>query len=862
MTIRGKLNLPDFKITVEDAEDKGEKLKPLIVNVLKKLVDVSCELVQKQSNVSDRGRVAMDIFADLVSVLYKLPVLTPYAQVSRKSEVITTVYESFLAYVVSRHLDLKFDSLELEEVMKKLEGNNIKELVSKLREVMSGREVRSLYEALLNTPADTRPGYNFTSLASHLQLTSLLTWLLQTNSVDLNYLRVSSLLHDVGKLVSPRHHVKASIEILDEVLKEESCLKDQLEHVKSLVSTHHRDYDTIIRSADGLASSADRLSQLVEHYMREQGNQLKVSECYSLKREESFDCFDKHGKEEYEKASKTVYKYLVSQILKDSKALHEGDAKFFDYLRLEDLPKVPEPVLKKVVPGNLKGYLVYVDFPGVQKFITSFPKMREMSFASMLVDFVTSVYSFILLDQKLYSGKTRLPVEALISGYGGHSYIVVRKDEGVDKDKVEQALSQVIQPLDVRLHVAVVDFAYDNYVRNFQEIWEDILSQSPRRYLINWEEEELSLGLHLVCDYCGVRPVVHEIKERDQTIRLCSRCNTVREWSKNRGFMARAGARYVLGDMAIFPGEQAEEIFGEDYPSYAMEFIAGYKSPQDGKYVSLVKADGNRASTIFMTSVTLSDYVERSFRLDYGIKKAFQETVADLAKESEDLAGRVLSGVLYLGGDDLMLMMPSAVSVPFALAMFKRAEEYTGFTFKVGIVTVKPDHPVQFAYQAVNELMEKAKIKESNESSIAFLVFSTTLATAGVVLAEVERFSKDKFLQVSNSLKKVEEVLKVYQLDTFEKAVEMYNQPNKKGKKARDYLRPFEDLAVYSQVKPDYYDVVAYALRTMVRTDDPDDREVLKMLLKDVGRGGQFPILDYYFALKNFRVGTQGGQRD
>ncbi|WP_338602836.1 HD domain-containing protein [Sulfolobus tengchongensis] len=868
MVLRGKLVLPDFE--VKFVKWDAEKLKNEIINILVGFENISCELANNEQEI------ALNIYADMLSLLYKAPMIISHAPYKSSGYYISTAYEYFFTYVILRHLKKIDVNNDLEEILSILEDGRkvLKELFSYVN------TLRDIYEALLNTPSDTRPGYNFTSLASHLQLSSILVWLVQQSSVDLNYLRIAALLHDIGKLILPERHVTGSSEILDKVIERSQCLKSYLSRVKEIVEGHHSNLNTILTIADRLAASADRLSKVVEFGLNKEN--LSIKECYSSK-VNSYECIEKHGEKEYSEASKILYKYVLASLQNIEKTIkEEADAKFFEYLKIsDDILKATSSFKNEDQKEDEKkkpiGYLAYIDFPGIQKFITNFPNLRDMSFASLLVDFLTTVYSFMLLDNEFSKrGKSRIPAEALLSGYGGHSFIVIRSDI-TNEDNKEEFIRNIIvnnrelEKLDLKLNVKVVEFAYDNYVRNYNEIWDSIISKQYDRYLVNYTENVYSLGLHRVCDNCGIRPAV----DTDENQYLCDRCYLIRKLSKKRGFYARVNSQYMLQNgKTIHSYEFAKKYFGDEYQEYAMEFIAGNKSKEDNKYISLIKADGNRAGFIFKTCATFSDYVDRSFRLDYGIKKAFYETINELAEENEDLASRILSGVLYLGGDDIMILAPSIVAVPFSVTLFSKAEEYTGFTFKVGIISVKPDHPIQFAYRAVNELMESSKIARANKSSLACMVFSSTLATDNVILTEINRYKRkggDNLMVVSNDLSDVRELLELLKVvlsnsstsepNFFKIISNIYNEDNKEL--VRDSLRPLENLVSYAEsnlgTSKYFLGTLAYIITRKAKTEDNYERELINLLLKNLSeKEWNIPLYDYYFIVKSLRVGVGG----
>ena len=809
--------LPEMKVRFVD-EDYNKKALEDFLTAFKGIVDFACKLS------GEKSKIAIDIIADALTSVFKLPMILPPVYTESKNAV--TPFEYFFTYVIARHYrEFKVGSIkEFFDDLDK-ERRSLSELFNYLS------SLTNVYEALLNTPADTRPGFNFTSLASHLQMTSLLSWILQSGSVDLNYLRIASLIHDIGKLTDPEHHIKEAIEIMGRLYEgvKETCIKDEFERIRKLVEEHHSDYFSIVEKADWIASSMDRLSAIVKEVLDE-----RLKECYGKTAAEASKCFD--DEKQYEELSLRLYKIILKSVnpkatywdLKDVQGVSIGE-------------EVKEEEIKSCV-NNCDAWLLFIDFPGVQKFITDFPKLRDLSMASFLVDFLVSAYAFAYLDS--LNGKTKIPAEALLSAYGGHSYVIVRKD-------VNFPNTIPVKELEVELTVKRAPFMVNGKVLNYSTVREHMASLERS----SWEEKVYSYGLHRVCTSCGVRPASH--KEGNEE--LCDRCYLIRTLSKNRSFSAKVFSTYRIDGKGITPSELAKkfEMFGDEEKllENAMEFIAGYEKEEDTKYVALLKADGNNGGEIFKSVATFSDFVERSFKLDYGVKKAFRETIKEL--NDEGLIARVLAGVMYIGGDDVFLILPSRIAVPFAISFFTKAKEYTGFTFKVGVIAVKPTHPIQFAYQAVNELMESAKIEgKPSPNSIAVAVFSTTLATPGVVTRMIKYWNvKRGLMLIKNDMEKVKELLNTVGLDTFivykdDKGREEWEE------KVREALRPLEDVANYASDEENIYKVIAYMIRQKVRSGDESlDSKILSKVIKDGINTFTFPLLDYYFVIKSLRVG-------
>ena len=834
--------MPKFEVVMVD-EDRNKRAMDSLKQVLKAFLEFTCSLQEVEDE-----QTRFSVLSDLLSLIYKAPMLISHAPV-KESSTPTTAHEYFFTYVIARHYrdfntgdPLNFMA-ELEKERKRLDA--LFQYVAQLREV---------YEALLDTPADTRPGYNFTSLAAHLELTSLMVWLLQEGSLDLNYLRLAALLHDVGKLTAPEAHVREGSQLLQGL--GESCL--DMKRVLDLVEKHHDRLFSLVTRSDHLASASERLKDVVEREVQK----YRLRECFQMTARQAADCYSKY-RNEYIEASKKIYVSVLKSVMDEGQL---DDVKR-DQNKLPYLSEVESATRYELrePTGTQKtlGYLVYVDFPGIQRFLTDFPKLRDISFASLFVDFMVGVYAFARIDELFRQrSKSKLPAEALLSAYGGHSMIVVRAD--LPKEEIA-GLKIGSDKLEVNLDVRVADFASDAGIRNYNEIWEELESQAVGRFVVNWEEKVYSPGLHAVCSSCGVRPALAVDRSEDK---LCERCSSVRSESKIRGFSARVDTTYLVGGTPVKPRDSAGSM---DVNERAMEFIAGDRE-DEGRYAAVVKADGNNAGVIFRYNATFSEYLDKSFRLDYWMKRAFYDTLVKVG--DKDLQARILAGVQYVGGDDLFLIMPSLISIPFLVEMFKRVEEGTGFKFKVGVVAVKKDHPVQFAYRTSNELMKSSKYRlrtknrdeDGTVSTISCLVYSSTLATEGSVnrLKELWRGNLT-FVRFDNPLDNVEGLLKLVKID-LANAVKLWRgqspDPDVDPEDwARDKLRPLEEITGYS-LRNDPWTALSYMVRQRSREDDQYVREVTDFVLKSrkvEEHGGdftwKFPALDYREMIKTVRVG-------
>ncbi len=760
-TIRGVRG----KITDENKNREArEELKNLILKIM---------LTRKSDNV--------DLLTDYLSLIIKAPLLLPY--IPYEGDSLLNNFDFLTSYIVVRRNNYFKDGKELIDSKSVSPRDFIETLYGGKSEAYNS--LKLIFDALSQTPADTRPGLNIVPLSSHLTLTSLIGWLEQPYSTDLPYLRLASMLHDIGKLTSPSHHLKEGIRFMEEVIGElnkEGVEVDNLEKALHLISTHHN-ADTIVSRADRVASSADRLIEEVREIAKNVSECKPFLQCYEPG--QRAECMEgiKYDEKEYIACTEKIYLELKR------KGKEEEERK------------------------EIKGYLYFVDFPGVQSFINYFSNLRDLSAASFFVDYLSSIVPFLHLDN-LHKSKAFLPPEALLSSMGGHSYLVGRAD--VNPEDFVNAIKEdeIFKDLDVSLKVSYAPFYFDNSILQYASLQRIIRESNLNSLRVNIGEEILSYGLHKVCVSCGIRPAVYSDGEND----YCSRCYFVHSHSANRGAMAKLSSTFYVD------GKEWKYDKVED----PMEEIAG-----ESNYISVIKFDGNNAGEYFKNTLTFGEYTAKSFMVDYSVKSSYYEALKVSGNKMIPI------GTLYLGGDEGVIITPASVSIPFVLEFIKRAEEKTGMTFKVGIITAKYDHPIQFLITAVDKLMEESKYDNGEKSTVGVLTTSALL-TDKAVEEEITRYENVYSPKVT--------------LGEIESLFNLVEKLRKKDMLKHAVSKLEDSLEVYF-TSEDMLKLLAYLVRERSRVDD-DEKELFKIILKTY-REGKINLLGYYHILKTFILGER-----
>ncbi|AWR98664.2 hypothetical protein [Metallosphaera hakonensis] len=904
--MRGKLILTEGgEEVLEVDESKVEDTLNQIIDILADLANIIDILKADVSTIDVKQKIRL--YSDIVVAVFNFPMITGYSEVSGQGRrPLINSFEYLVAYALGRHIDIKPEEIygllkagKLMEALTKIDESQARQILNYLN---SKREkLAEIYEVLRKIPADTRPGYNISSLPSHMLLTSAIQWGLQQEGADLPILRLASVLHDVGKIKDYKNHVKGTEEFFNRLMKKLQVSEDfrrQLEYAAQKAKTHHQGEGYIDR-ADDMASMMDRIDPKnnpeigVKNILKELG----LNEVLNCMEKSDFDCIDNLKEDVYKDSTVKIFRRLEEK---------------FKKMRSQELP------LRDVKATSMN--LLYVDFQGVQKFINYFPKLKDLATASFLVDFLVSTLPFVILDAMIRGigneGKqgdsawkgNYLPLEALLSGYGGHSMIVVPSPSQNSKMTLEEIRkeilsSEILNRLDVSLGVYLAPLVgKTGKVWLYPEIWDEISAQMRARSSVDWSEKILAVSDHRPCDNCGIRPGTEMIdKGPGGKEILCTRCATVREISNLRGLTPKLKVNYKVGDKLIGLGTKSEgdgkSIDLSVVQENAMQIIAG--TPLDIKederthphYVSILKFDANNASRVYKRTLTIGLFLDTSFSMDYSVKVGFSETLKELINAKgpgretdqldpgEELALRILIGVLYLGGDEGLILLPAVVSIPFATRFLENVSRLSNFKFKSGVVIVKPKHPVQFAITGAGTVMEEAKLtkepvpkrdrstkEEASENSLGIMFASSGLITDETVETTAKNYSE--ILRLKNDLGFMEEVIRKAlnskNNSLLRDVANLYGEiierePGDLTKRAKETIKVLEDVtSVYVQNRNRLH-LIAYMVKERAKTQDESIRDLLTLLLKEVANSpdlrGVIPLLDALFVVKTLRSG-------
>jgi HD superfamily phosphodiesterase len=657
----------------------------------------------------------LELVADLIALFYKAPLLEePIRGMS------LSPFKSYLVYRVLKH---KFGDELVRKSMKEI-FDKIDEASIGMKDIFNILDETSEFadKIIFEIPADTRPGYNLSSLIFHLLAVSALSWSkfrIQGRRRKA-ILRIASLLHDIGKPIDPVNHVRKSVEIANKLLSGLICDED-LGYVREIIENHHNiDYKgamkeeiSLIREADMFASGMDRLDSIVKASVLRQ-----LAEIDGISEEEAFEKYYKRG----------VWKNWVELEGKKPGITRELTEKCVKYVLSEEIKAEKEEFLSGV-------YMVKLDVASIQDFIRESEKLPILSASSYIVDLAVMFNSLRSVQEELPG----YPVECFLYSAGGN-IIAVAPD--VQLQSIEERLEKGFKdylgfgPLIVRISHAPL---YKDYRKIIEELDHGILIE--KLSISDKEQENKLIGIERPCDYCKKRPATEVwppapqpasqyAEMREEIFYLCEECCERQKFFENRGHM-----KSKWEGAEVLSKKRISEVFNgrkwKDVSEWIMELIAGHdenprerdkKSEERYLNIAIIKLDGNLMGAFMARSISLSDALERSARIDMALKRAFKraiEVIHEGSNEREE--ARVLLGLQYMGGDDALILAPSWLSYPLSTILLiefsrnmgysfdKDLLIYTGATLSIGLVAMPPAHNLWAALDATDLLLEKAK---------------------------------------------------------------------------------------------------------------------------------------------------------
>ncbi|WP_054846616.1 hypothetical protein [Sulfuracidifex tepidarius] len=427
---------------------------------------------------------------------------------------------------------------------------------------------------------------------------------------------------------------------------------------------------------------------------------------------------------------------------------------------------------------------------------------------------------------------------------------MTRRDTSRVMERIEEELRDVklLRDLDVSLTVSSTPLIVGNgtyRMRGYETVSELFGKDGVKGLMIPPSSlKMISPGLHAVCESCGVYPAV---RSDDRGKRLCTRCYTVHELSKSKGFSSKLETYFKVGSTVMYPMKVEEPMpyLSGDIIDEKNKLYEPVKAPR--RYLSVVKSDGNDAGEYFSNSLFFGEYIDKSFKVDYWVKKSFVEATDEAERDgtlNKGMVMRTLLGVQYMGGDDILLIGPAMTAPVITMNALSKASDKLGMSFKVGVVTLKYDTPIQFAIEAAEKLMEDGKIRRETKDEAGAvnekgrntltLLFASSLVTKSSVEEVKREWTATSQSSEVGSLYKMKTNFSFWRkvMDSSEgfwallRSAGQGKEHEERVDSFKSHVRVMEDVVEAFQRNKDIYYTVIYMMRQATR-----HKEASKLML-------------------------------
>jgi HD superfamily phosphodiesterase len=675
----------------------------------------------------------LSLLVDAIVVFLKAPLIqeaVPAAPTPLKAQAL-----SLLAPKLRRMLW----SQDLYDYARRLAGLTGEEL-GFAEELFQAETMDLVYRLWIAFPADTRPGYNTSSLIAHSLMTSAIAWRVgrARDRVEEAVIRLSALLHDLGKAVDPEMHYKASEELAKALLG--GLVEDEvLERVAAAVRDHHLIAE--LSWADRLAAAADRLDKLVEKTI---GNKLaKIEGLLGGSRGEwAF------WRAVYERRGE-----LVKSGLAVEDPLKELTEEFLEGVSAA----ARDPELAKEVREAPELQLILIDVTSIQDFVLRSQEVRVVAAASHLIELAVQTHFL----EYLRNNGLGVPPEVVLYAGGGNILLLLPSDMVA---RVEMLAKEYSEKSELKLAVASVPFS-DSYV--------DASKHLAVRMFVKKHTVEPSQALNYsqasgrtLCTMCHSDWAETTVRVPEGPRNVCKICGRLYEVGSELHF----GPKWRAVVKVCEDSFTAEDAFGfkwKDVSRWVIEIIAGHQEDlregvERARDYAAIKLDGNAMGSFMLEAVSFTDAIERSFRIDVALKKAYFKAlealyrgvkkVADLSSARRE-AARVVLGMIYIGGDDGFMLAPSWAAVFLAHFIAEEFSKHLGLErgLRVAVAAGPAKMSVWALLDCASMMMKKAgeairredpTARERILSAVAFDVFEAGSPSEASVAERMEQLSR------------------------------------------------------------------------------------------------------------------------
>ena len=350
--------------------------------------------------------------------------------------------------------------------------------------------------------------------------------------------------------------------------------------------------------------------------------------------------------------------------------------------------------------GEGKIGLLALDIQGIQGFIKEAVKLHALRGGSLIIEEVQEHAKDII-------AKYVCPEAVLFSG-GGNLLAFMPTNKGIRAKVIGEIQNEIggLSAGGLRCAIVCDDYPLKEVAEHFDEILKDDIFKK----LEEKKNEPLFVELPSmmksdeVCGYCFKRKVTHKVEEDS----ICTVCRE--KFVKGRKEGRKVGNYYI------------EEVLDEKlYRSESLEHI--------GNNIAVIAIDGNMMGRLFVQTMTPAEYNYKSDTFDKRLKAILKEVITDFSRKNKNLVVYNHEDVdylgiepLYVGGDDILLITNSKIALQFSKELLgKIAKEFTFrtdaipdyetpiVTLSVGIAMAHYRFPIYFVIEEAEKQLGMAK---------------------------------------------------------------------------------------------------------------------------------------------------------
>ena len=729
---------------LEVTRENIENWRSMLSNLRKFLRECMEYAARRENRVDEVAKI--ELLNDLVVLFFRIPLVR---------ELLPSIIPSPLkAYLFYRLLEGGFEEIEYggEDILERVYAFYDRVVRERFLEMSVSRffDDPNIYDLIercwFEIPADTRPGLNTSGLIPHLITTAAIAWALATSEKltreEKAILVLAALFHDIGKPFKYHDHVDVSVDVCRWVIGD-LVRPDTLDRVTYLIRHHHIDTEDrlvkILRAADAGSSEIDRLQErfrsLLQGEIKNLADKLGISLEEFHKRMNTWELWEQIHKQDQE-AIRRLSRGFVAKV----RELLDNFLK--PATRIGETGGTP-------IAGEARGkiFIGLVDVGSIQEFVTSTSELRCLAAASLVIDTVTMSYIPYTLQRSAHPDGP-LPLASILYAAGGIIEFMI--PEAI-KDKVEGILGELNKILSrhgvpIRWSLAPL---LDDYSSTMQKLGENItLTKYRIRELEYTIQPSTGRGVRQVCKICYKRPIEagKYISTPEEVKESCGTCKALYDIGSEIHFKNRYESKIIFNGLEISPRDAFGLEWGEA-GRVTIELISGHdgrelegilKGEPGYKYrnIAVVKLDGNLMGPFMASCISLTDAYERSARIDIALKKSLEKAYRDLVEavrnttgddgEAWKLISQLKLGIIYAGGDDALLLMPSWAAPGFILVVGREFPLYMGGArgLSIGLAVGDAKTNLWGLINEANALMDdEAKKKSRRDPSKSYVCY-------------------------------------------------------------------------------------------------------------------------------------------